>query len=119
VIAYLDTNVAIWVAQGNLTRLSQPALQHLESDELLLSPTVLVELEYLFEIRRLLLPARDLLLKLEHELGLQLCPLAVESQQVVPFDCCSADGWRQAETSMRSVPVVLVQPGAKLLAAFV
>jgi DUF1680 family protein len=45
--------------------------------------------------------------------------LVVESQHVVVIDARSADGWRQTETSMRSVPVVLVQPGAQLLAAFV
>jgi len=48
-----------------------------------------------------------------------LGPLGVESQQVVLFDACSADRRRQTEASMRSVPVVLVQPGVKLLAAFV
>jgi PIN domain nuclease of toxin-antitoxin system len=36
---------------------------------------VLVELEYLYEIGRLTLPAKDIVRKLEHELGLRLCDL--------------------------------------------
>ena len=40
---------------------------------MLVSPMVLVELEYLHEIGRLTLPAKDILRKLEHEIGLRLC----------------------------------------------
>lgn len=46
-------------------------------------------------------------------------PLAVMSQQVVVVDAESADGWRQAKTTMGSMPVVLVQPAGELLAALV
>jgi hypothetical protein len=45
--------------------------------------------------------------------------LVVESQQVVVIERGSADGWRQAKTTMGSMPVVLVQPWAELLASFV
>jgi PIN domain nuclease of toxin-antitoxin system len=73
VIAYLDTNAVVWLAQGDLRRFSKRATRLLEHGKLLISPIVLLELEYLFEVRRLRLPARDLQLKLEHEVGLTVC----------------------------------------------
>ena len=44
-------------------------------------------------------------------------PLAVVAQQVIPIDARAADGRLLVETSMGSMPVVGMQPGAKLLAA--
>jgi len=43
--------------------------------------------------------------------------LGVMCQEVVYIEPCSADGWRQTEASMGSVPVVLVDPGLELLVA--
>ncbi len=36
---------------------------------------VMLELAYLYERKRITLPARDVLLKLEHEIGLRVCGL--------------------------------------------
>lgn len=74
-IAYLDTNVVVWLAQGNLARISRKAQRVLERAELLVSPMALVELEYLYEVNRTTLPARDVLRKIEHELGVRVCDL--------------------------------------------
>lgn len=74
-IAYLDTNVAVWLAQGSLHRISEKAKRLIETAELRISPMVLMELEYLFEVKRILLPARDVLVKIEHEIGAQVCDL--------------------------------------------
>ena len=74
-ISYLDTNVAVWLAEGKVERISLAARGRIESDDLLLSPMVLMELEYLREIQRILLPARDLLTKLAHEIGVRVCDL--------------------------------------------
>ena len=45
----------------------------MEASELLISPIVLLELEYLYEVGRMRLPARDLQSKLASELGVSLC----------------------------------------------
>lgn len=74
-IAYLDTNVVVWLAQGNLARISPRATSLLEQAELLYSPMVLLELEYLYEVKRTKLPARDIQSKVEHELDIRLCDL--------------------------------------------
>jgi len=76
VIAYLDTNVVVWLAQGSLTRISHKAQRVVEEADLLISPMVLIELEYLYEVSRIKLPSRDVRLKIEHELGVRVCELS-------------------------------------------
>jgi PIN domain nuclease of toxin-antitoxin system len=80
-IAYLDTHIARHLAHGNL-RMSRDAARLIQSAELLVSPMVLVELEYLYEINRLTVPGRDILRKLENEIGLRMCDLPFRD----PFD---------------------------------
>jgi PIN domain nuclease of toxin-antitoxin system len=76
VITYLDTAVAIWLAQGSLDRVSRAALDHLDKTaDKRLSPAVLLELEFLYEIGRILLPAADIRRKLESEAGVVVCDL--------------------------------------------
>lgn len=75
-IAYLDTNVVLWLAQGNLARISDKARDILEDADLLISPMVLIELEYLYEVNRIKLPSREVQLKIEHEIGVRVCALS-------------------------------------------
>ena len=73
--AYLDTQVVVWLATGKLSRFSSNSRDLLEGTGLLLSPIVLLELEYLYELKRIKLPARDIQRKLEHEVDARLCEL--------------------------------------------
>jgi len=86
VITYLDTNVVVWLAQGDLSRITPAAQALLEEGELRISPMVLIELEYLYEVRRILLPAREILLKIEYELGVQVCDLSFSRITQVVID---------------------------------
>jgi PIN domain nuclease of toxin-antitoxin system len=72
---YLDTHIVIWLAAGKVSRISPGAQAQLEIADLLLSPMVLLELEYLYELKRIKLAARDIQRKIEHELGIRLCEL--------------------------------------------
>lgn len=74
-IAYLDTNVVVWLTRGNLRRFSKSVTRVLEQADLLISPMVLIELEYLYEVNRVKLSARDMQLKIEHEIGVRVCDL--------------------------------------------
>lgn len=85
-IAYLDTNVVVWLAQGNLARISTRAKGVLEQAELLISPMVLVELEYLYEVSRIKLPARDVQLKIEYEIGVRVCDFSFARVASVAMD---------------------------------
>lgn len=76
---YLDTHVVVWLAAGDISRMSPKARALLETGELLISPTVLLELEFLYEVKRIRLRARDLFQKVAHETGLRLCALPFPS----------------------------------------
>jgi PIN domain nuclease of toxin-antitoxin system len=78
-IAYLDTHVVVWLAAGKVSRISPKAKAQLERSELLISPVVLLELEYVHELKRVKLPARDLFQKVAHEVGVRLCDLSFAS----------------------------------------
>jgi len=41
----------------------------------------------------------------------------VESQEVVPVEARASDRWSMVETTMRTIPVVMVKPGLKLIIA--
>lgn len=94
-IAYLDTNVVVWLAQGALPKISPQAQRSIEESDLLISPMVLIELEYLYEVHRIRLSSQDIHAKLQHEIGLRVCdlPFSVVANVVVgekwtrdPFD---------------------------------
>lgn len=77
--AYLDTSVAVWLAQGDLTRITPTALDSIRNCSLLVSPMVALELEYLHEIKRIILTSQDVLLKLRAELGVEVCDASFSS----------------------------------------
>ncbi|MGA3242406.1 MAG: PIN domain-containing protein [Bryobacteraceae bacterium] len=77
--AYLDTSVAVWLAQGDLNRITQTALDAIRNSNLLVSPMVSLELAYLNEINRITLTAQDILLKLKAELGVEVCDASFPS----------------------------------------
>ncbi len=74
-IAYLDTHTAARLAHGN-ARMGRDAARIIQRADLLISPMVLVELEYLHEIGRVSLSGKDILRKLEDELGVRVCDLS-------------------------------------------
>jgi len=72
-IAYLDTQVVVWLAGANLAKLSQKALSLIQTADLRISPMAVVEMQYLYEIRRIVVRPQDILLKLGAEVGLTVC----------------------------------------------
>jgi PIN domain nuclease of toxin-antitoxin system len=72
-ICYLDTQVAVWLAEANLARISQKAMSLIQTADLRLSPMALVEMQYLYEIRRIIVPPQEILVKLGGEIGLTVC----------------------------------------------
>lgn len=72
-ICYVDTQVAIWLGEANLAKLSQKALSLIQTESLRISPMAVVELQYLFEIRRIIVKPQDILVKLNAEIGLTVC----------------------------------------------
>ena len=88
-IAYLDTYVAVWLAEGRTRKLSTRSLALVERSETLLAPMALLELEYMHELRRSTLRAQDILIKLKHEIGLRVCDLPFADVVTAACD----EGW--------------------------
>ena len=73
---YLDTHVVVWLYSGRLDALSLRAKASLEQEDLLISPIVLLEMQYLKEIGRIAVPAPDIVQALTRDIGLQVCTLS-------------------------------------------
>ena len=70
---YLDTHAAAWLYAGLLERFPPTVRAHLEGDDLLVSPMVELELQYLHEIGRLGEEGRTVVEGLEGLVGLRVC----------------------------------------------
>lgn len=88
--AYLDTNAVLRLAAGDLSKISKEAQSAMERYDLLISPMVLVELQYAFEIKRIKLAADVIFAQLQRTIDLQLCPL--------PFDRIAKASWLESWT---------------------
>ena len=73
--AYLDTHVLVWLLEGDFKKISEAALRALDTATLLVSPMVLLEVEYLYEIKRTYLSASDLQVQMQ-EADVHVCDFA-------------------------------------------
>ncbi len=70
---YLDTHAVAWLYAKELNRFTRAGLESLEANELLMSPMVALELEYLHEIGRVQVRSRLICDSLEKAVGLRVC----------------------------------------------
>lgn len=70
---YLDTHVVVWLYAGLVDKMSQPARDLINEYEVRISPIVLLELQYLYEIRRVTEDATTLIADLAPRIGLRVC----------------------------------------------
>jgi PIN domain nuclease of toxin-antitoxin system len=70
---YLDTHVAVWLYAGKAELLSAPAADAMRSNDLLISPMVLLELQYLNECGRVKALPETLVASLGTTMGLSVC----------------------------------------------
>jgi PIN domain nuclease of toxin-antitoxin system len=76
-VIYLDTHVILWLFARKGEGLSVRALTLIESEtELVISPMVLLELEYLHEVGRTTLGSKPVYDYLHERIGLQMCERA-------------------------------------------
>ena len=96
VTVYLDTHAAAWLYEGAVKKLSKTALNHIEhAGELLISPMVVLELEYMHERKRIVKSGAEIAQTLGSHFGVQVCglPFAAVVQEAAgikwttdPFD---------------------------------
>ena len=88
--AYLDTATVLRLANKELGKISKEAHQSIERYDLLVSPMVLLELQYAFELKRIKLPAETVFVNLQRTIDLQVCRL--------PFEKIAQVAWRESWT---------------------
>ncbi len=70
---YLDTHVVVWLYAGDPRRFTALGQRRLEVEELLVSPIVELELQYLKEIGRVTVDAALIMESLRASVGLAMC----------------------------------------------
>ena len=74
-IAYVDTHILLWALDAEFHHLTAKAMQALNHADLLVSPMVLLELEYLYEVQRTNWTSRDVQFKMKRDLKARVCDL--------------------------------------------
>ena len=75
-VVYLDTHIAVWCADAETRRLSRKAKAAIDGARCIrVSPFVLLELEYLYEIDVLQISGKELVSYLGAAIELQICNL--------------------------------------------
>ena len=72
---YLDTHAVVALYSGETRKLSDRGKKLLEEKQILISPMVILELEFLREIKRIEVQALDIVNALVEEIGLKICLL--------------------------------------------
>lgn len=74
-MTYVDTHVAVWLYAGRRDLMSASALDVLADGPMLVSPAVVLELQFLHEIGRITVPGEDVATALNAQFDIRLCPL--------------------------------------------
>jgi PIN domain nuclease of toxin-antitoxin system len=74
-VAYLDTNVAIWLRYGKLKKISKEARRVIEARDLLISPMVYLEFDNVLRLGRVRHSAAEIYSYLNSTIGLTRCQI--------------------------------------------
>lgn len=72
--AYLDTHIAAWLHAGLTSKLTRDAKREIEKRDLLISPMVYLELDYLCQRNVVRYPAATIFAELSGTFGVTICP---------------------------------------------
>ncbi|AFY34204.1 type II toxin-antitoxin system VapC family toxin [Calothrix sp. PCC 7507] len=70
---YLDTHVVVWLYSGLTDKLSELAKSLINDNEIYISPIVRLELQYLYEIKRITHQPDTIIAELFEQIDLQIC----------------------------------------------
>lgn len=94
-MVYLDTHVAVWLVSGDVDHLTTAAREHIENNDLALSPMVMLEFQFLREQGKILVEPDELFSILTTDFAVRLCtcPFANIAREAIrlkwtrdPFD---------------------------------
>jgi len=86
--AHLDTHIAVWLYAGETERISKRAALVINTEPLVASPIVMLELQYLHEIGRLTVAPRAVVAELKRRIGLAIQSRSLEAvaEQAMDLD---------------------------------
>lgn len=71
-IAFLDTHIVIWLYDKLLNKISGKAKDFINENEIIICPIVILEMQYLYEIKRLKTEPMNIIKYLQSDLGLKI-----------------------------------------------
>ena len=69
---YLDTHILVWLFNGSVEKIPPKVQQLIDSHDILASPMSVLELQYLYEIKRITIPSQSIIDDLTFRIGLIL-----------------------------------------------
>jgi len=72
-LIYLDTHVVVWLYSGLTDKLSELAKSLINDDEIYISAIVRLELQYLYEIKRIIHQPDTIITELSEQIDLRIC----------------------------------------------
>lgn len=69
---FIDTHVVIWLYQKTLDLLSSRAKDAIEKNDIFISPIVSLEIEYLYEIKKINKGSKTIIKYLQEKIGLKI-----------------------------------------------
>jgi PIN domain nuclease of toxin-antitoxin system len=83
---YLDTHAAVFLHAGALELLGTEGKRQIEHNDLLISPTVLIEMNYLYESAKIRYTAKEIYAVLNAAFGVSLCPIPFSDVAIQALD---------------------------------
>ncbi len=84
-LIYPDTHIVCWLYEGKTEKLTQKAANMIEAGSLMISPFVILELQYLYEISRINEASETIIRNLNYEIGLEVSDISLK--QIVGKAC--------------------------------
>lgn len=72
-LVYCDTHIIVGIYANNLSLFPRETIRLLEQGQVLMSPVVLLEMEYLYEVGKVKASAETMFKELEKSIGLKIC----------------------------------------------
>ena len=123
-VIYLDTHAAMWLRGGQVEKFSSAARKAIEESDLLISPMVFLEFQYLFEIGRFTESGQAVFDALSQRAGVSICdlPFSEVAKEAMnhnwtrdPFDRLIVSQARVGRASLVSKDSVIKEHYAKVI----
>jgi PIN domain nuclease of toxin-antitoxin system len=71
-VYFLDTHITVWLYQKSLELLSKRSRAAIEENEIIISPIIILELEYLYEVKKIKDNSQTIIDYLQNKIGLKI-----------------------------------------------